>query len=199
MALEDLIPKLKVCFTECGEVTLTDVTGIYHVTTNPGGWDNTATVLPEDIDNAVVKYKHSSQDTYTELDVIQAIDDQGAGAESSFLLDYITVTQGDGLYHFIYEVSQVSGERLTTMSAEVYVYNLCSVRCCIDKLWVKVASEVSLDSDCGCVETSMTKATKAEGYYQALLSLGSCGNTTTADAILEKLQTLCTKENCNCN
>lgn len=199
MAFIDLIPNLKACFTEdCTNLQVTDITGLYHVTLNPGGWQDVATVETGDVSTAVIKYKHSSETTYTEQDVIDEVNAADPlNDDEFFLLGNFTVTTGDGLYHIIYELTQTVGDITTTITDEANIYNLCGVRCCIDKLWLAYAE--SLEEDCNCSTSKEMKAIKAENLYEAILSAASSGNITLADSLLVKLQLICTKENCNCN
>ena len=64
-------------------------------------------------------------------------------------------------------------------------------------MWHKYISENS-DCDCGCNEKLLVEIFKAEALYRSLLSLGACGDITTADKLLTKLQRICNLQSCNC-
>lgn len=192
MALADLTHKIQAYFTqECGKITFTDITGLYNGSTNVGGWNDVSTFDNSNITSALIRYRHSSETDWNEINVTTTL--STGNIEGDFLLDTVDIETGDGQYFIEYEL----GDGVDTIIYETCIYNLCSVRCCVDKLWVEAAK--SLDNDCSCSSTESNNAKKGESFIQGILKSSASGFYDLSDSLLEKLQRLCNNQNCNCN
>ena len=193
MAVTNLTPKLSACFQNgCTQIVFSDNTLLYNASSNTGGWNDASTINNSAIDLATVEYKHSSEEDYTLLDVTVTVVAETITGEFEIVGQEITT--GDGQYTFRYTITEGVDSAVQTTQ----VYSLCGVRCCIDKMWHKYISENS-DCDCGCNDKLLDQIFKAESLYRALVSLGACGDVTTADKLLTKLQRICSLQNCNCS
>lgn len=193
MALTDVQLKLDACFSDgCSTLEIYDNTLPYDASTNQGGWAGGPTFDNQNVTLATLSYKHASETTFNVVDI--TTDLTAVNVTGKFLLLEETISTGDGLYTFVYHTEDSNTSQENTIT--VYSYNLCGVRCCIDKMWLKV---IDSDCDCGCEdEELLAKIQKAEALYRAIKSIGGCGDVTLADKYLAKLQRLCALEKCNC-
>lgn len=188
-----VIPKIKACIEDnCATLLITDIVLPYDPDTNTGGW-GTPNIDPSDADNIYITVTAPSglSTVYT----IDATDITQPVVDEFELLS--TDASGDGQYTVKYTVV-VAGVNQVYSTC---FFNLCSVRCCIDKLWVKAAMEKSI-GDCGCTGEKADyskKAMEAESIYRAILSCIACNKPTTRDLLLKKLQRICNLEKCNCS
>ena len=187
-----LEPKVKACIKDnCSSLKITEISLAYNEDTNEGGW-GFPNVNPNEVDSiTVVVTGPTGESTIYPIDLIDIIEPVVGEFE------LITIPAlGDGSYTIKYIVV-VEGESLTYSTS---FYNLCSVRCCVDKLWAKAATETTV-GDCGCHEGKATyskKASDAEALYSSILSCIACNKPVTRDLLLKKLQRLCNLEKCNC-
>lgn len=194
MAITTLTPKIRACnINSCSTFRIYDSTLILS-TANAGGWDAT-NEEPINITSATLAYTTPSNSTSVEIDVLANVNAQVV-VQGEFLLADIDVTPEDGLYSFTYTLESSDG--IVTVRSSLY--SLCVARCCVDKLWAKVATN-ALSEECNCTETKSTnlqKAEIAEGLFNAIKFGAACNSTSVKDAILKKLQRICNLENCNC-
>lgn len=199
-----LTPTISACLNGCTGITITDTTGFYNITTNPGGWNDVSTVYRTDIDTP---YTQSATITITlnslptplaTIDVIATI--QGAVFPTFDLYSYAPVdiygnpTLTDGSYTITYTI--VDSDDITyTTDTVVVVY--CNVACCVSKLAVAVA-----DQDCNtCESEAFDTFVLADGILQALNAVAECSGETEFLKLLNKLQRLCgtsTTGGCGC-
>lgn len=199
-----LTPTISACLNGCTGITITDTTGFYNITTNPGGWNDVSTVYRTDID---IPYTQSATITITlnslptplaTIDVIATI--QGAVFPTFDLYSYAPVdiygnpTLTDGSYTITYTI--VDSDDITyTTDTVVVVY--CNVACCVSKLAVAVA-----DQDCNtCESEAFDTFVLADGILQALNAVAECSGETEFLKLLNKLQRLCgtsTTGGCGC-
>lgn len=199
-----LTPTISACLNGCTGITITDTTGFYNITTNPGGWNDVSTVYRTDIDTP---YTQSATITITlnslptplaTIDVIATI--QGAVFPTFDLYSYAPVdiygnpTLTDGSYTITYTI--VGSDDITyTTDTVVVVY--CNVACCVSKLAVAVA-----DQDCNtCESEAFDTFVLADGILQALNAVAECSGETEFLKLLNKLQRLCgtsTTGGCGC-
>ncbi len=196
MAIGTLVPTIRVCITDnCSKIKVYDTTSAYS-TSNTGGY-GTTNIKADTVDSASISYTVTGNLIPTVIDVSTTVQAQDT-VVGEFLVAEITIDPLDGEYSFLYSI--VDG--VTTKTYSTSIYNLCSVRCCVDKLWVKAANGSTSDCDCGCSDGKKTdystKAMTAEATYMAIVNGVSCANTTTRDNLLKKLQRICKLENCNC-
>lgn len=192
-------PKISVCLTDkCKTLKATDVTGVYHVTSNPTGWQNAATVLASEVATATITITDPAGTT-TITDVLTQIPDPVIG---NFTFSDLTLANSaswaDGDYTILYTIVTIPGAANPgTYTATICPYFFCNIECSVDKMWAKVATNLCC-SDCDASEL-MEVAMVAEGYLRALKSAASCGDTTSADILLKTLTKITTFNDCNCN
>jgi hypothetical protein len=193
MAISTLTPCFRVCFTEnCSKILVYDTTDVETIA-NPGGWGD-SNVFPVAIEAATITYVNPVG-TSEVIDVIVPVNAETT-VTGEFLIGEIPVINSDGVNTFKY-VLTIGG---VSVSKTLTTYSLCNVRCCVDKLWAKVASD-ALGEDCKCSgekTTAIEKAELAEGLYAAIQYGASCNSSDIKNEILKKLQRICKLENCNC-
>lgn len=181
-------PLLSICYKNSGtEVSISDITDIYHVTTNPTGW-NHPNPDANNVLAATILITFPNGETQ-EVDVVSEIPDPVTGTftYSDITLDYAI----DGVYSFYYTLVTEEG----TFYYKIYKLFLGRVKCCIDKLWAQVPTKMC--SECE-TEEFINRVLFAQGLYNSLLAMGGCGHTTTINKLLTQIQKLCNFENCNC-
>ena len=182
-------PKATACFTQNNTIlSFKDVTGAYS-TGNTGGYgspneDTTAITAA----NISITYP----DGTTQVVDVQSQLVANAITASFVFTDVTPDTIKDGVHYFTYTVTSGTGT-YTSKFAKLFTG---TVRCCIDKLQVKVVDYV-----CDSCETSayIDRVHLAEGLYNSLRAMGGCHQLNKIDKILTKLQNLCDFESCNCN
>ena len=195
MAIGTLTPTLRACWTNnCKTIEIYDTTGPYNVTSNAGGWGST-NIDASALDDATVTYTPPGGSAVV-LDVVALVNAETT-VTGEFLIATVTLTAAtDGEWNLLYTCDEAG----TAVTYEISVYSTCSVRCCVDKLWAKSAKELLEDCECSGSSTSYTdKALKGEAHIYSIHNGASCADTTTKDALLVKLQRICSLENCNCN
>lgn len=183
-------PKISVCYHNCNEVEITDITGVYNVDSNATAWN---TPNPA-----------SSDATKIELvidGVIYDVTDDAPGEiNGEFTYTIADLVLADGYHTFEYKVYYTEGvgvEAVTTNTSYTLTeFITCAARCCVDKMWLRVA-----DNHCNCDKGDlMQKAIEAEALLKAAqTSAAACGNETQANLLLDSVTNLCAFEECNCN
>lgn len=202
--------------TGCLGLTFTDTTGIYNVTTNPGGY-GAPNIDSTDITDATISiYTPNSTVPYiitfviTTGNIDSAIITNPDGTTNNVTTNIVT-TQGltfpfstvlgsgslaidetwiggtedealtDGIYTIVYEVSDGSNEYNTT----VYTLSKCNATCCITKAYA------NLDSDCGCDDSGLKVAQRANAFLNAAISAADLGMMEAAQTDIEKALEIC--------
>lgn len=206
--------------TGCFGFTFTDTTGVYNVTTNPGGY-GTPNMDSTDVNTATISvYAPGSTIPYiftftVDIGVIQScIITNPDGTTDDITTDIVT-TQGlifpfdsvtgtgpllidetwiggtedesllDGVYTFVYEVS----DGVTEYNTTVYTLSKCNATCCITKAYA------NLDSDCACNADSLKTVQRADSFLNAAISAADLGMMEAAQTDIEKALEICT-QNC---
>lgn len=183
-------PKITFCYHNCTTVKITDTTDVYNVDSNATGW-NTPNPAASDITLAEVIIDGT---TYTVTDKLPG------EVSGPFEIDLGEITLADGFHDISYKVYYTEGEGAEAVATntlyELREFVTCATRCCIDKMWLRVA-----DSHCNCDKGDlMNKAIEAEALLKAAqTAAAACGNETQATNILESVQGICAFEECNCN
>lgn len=198
------IPTISACLNECTGITITDTTGFYNNTTNPGGWNDSSTVYrvgpsTPNVQSATITINLNSSPTpLITIDVLATI--QGAVFPTFDLYAYSPVdifgnsTLVDGSYTITYTVTDSDDEVYITDTV-VVVY--CNVACCVSKKAAAVASELCNDCDSQAYEDFLI----ADGILQALKAVAECSGESEFLKLLNKLQRLCgtsTTSGCGC-
>jgi hypothetical protein len=188
----DLIPFLQICLADnCGSLKITDITGLYDSEENVGGYGS-ETQLPEDATSAILVVTYPNGET-TSINLTSAVVENTVPSGEYPLGTYPIEDYVDGEYHFLYTIS--FGD--TSYTYEETAFLVCSVRCCVDKLWAKIATSVLCKKDCFCGDVLMKKALQAEALFKGIESASLCGNEI-RQPLLEKLERICKLEKCNC-
>jgi len=196
-----LEPKIRVCFTEnCSKLNIYDTTGEVSVD-NTGGYGAPNNV-PVDIETATITYV-TPGGSATTIDVVANVNAQTT-LVNEFLIATIDLTALDGEYSFTYNLStDIVGEIAAgSYTVSLAVFSLCNARCCVDKLWSKVAQNIINNEDCNCSgdpDSYLNKAYIAESLFKAIKYGIACNNSIAKNEILKKLQRICKLEKCNCN
>lgn len=182
--------KLEACIDDCETLSIYDTT-LQNSSTNLGGWnfDN-----PDPADSSSTYLEITYPDNTTETITLD-INLQPTTVTTKFLLTSIPLV-GNGKYIIKYYVNVIDSEddpgvRFTRTNC-ITIYNLCSFRCCIDKMWVKY-----LNSDCKCT-SDCSSVLEAECIYRLTLSATGSLNDSTRDKLIKKLERICKLAECNC-
>lgn len=204
--------------TGCLGLTFTDTTGIYNVTTNPGGYGVpnlrhtdvteatisiytpnstvpyviTFAITSGTIDSAIITNPDGTTDDIT----TEVVTDQGLTfpfstnfSSDSLLIDetWIGGTEDeaitDGVYTIVYEVTDGAPE--STYNTTVYTLSKCNATCCITKAYA------NLDSDCGCDDSGLKVAQRANAFLNAAISAADLGMMEAAQTDIEKALEIC--------
>lgn len=182
--------KLAACIDDCETLSIYDNT-LQNSSTNIGGW-NFDNPDPSESTSSylVITFPDNTTETIT-LDTAT----QPTTVTTKFLLASIPLV-GNGKYIIKYYVNVIDSEdnpgvRFTRTTCTT-IYNLCSLRCCIDKMWIK-----ALNSDCKCTNSN-TSVLEAEALYRLALSATGSLNDATRDKLISKLERICKLADCKC-
>lgn len=182
--------KLSACIDNCETLLIYDST-LQNSSTNVGGWnfdnpdpsDSTSTYLE-------ITFPDNTVQTITLNPVLQP-----TTVTTKFLLASVNLT-GIGKYIIKYYVKVADSEddpgEYFIRTNCIEIYNLCSLRCCIDKLWVK-----ALNDSCGC-SSDTNSALEAEALYRLILSTTGNLTNSTRDKLIKKLERICKLADCKC-
>lgn len=190
-----LLPKLNICIlNNCKKVKLTDITGAYDVSTNPTGWGS-PNVDPVDPTAAYITIT-SPSGIITVVDVLSPVDQIPDPYLGDFDYSIIIIDPEDGNWTFEYTIEQDTFIYTNIMTK----FMSCLVRCCIDKVWAKIADGITT-SNCGChgIDKVTEKVLLMEGLYSTMLATEICPTDNSRDDLLIMLQKMCKVENCNCS
>ena len=195
MALE---PIISVCLkNKCKSLQITDITGVYNVSTNPTGWEDVATVLGSEVQSAIVDITFPDGSTQ-QVDVTSQIP---APITGDFVFTLVPPTAGgvfpDGEYKIVYTiVTTVGATNPGTYTYNTCVFFFCNIECFVSKQWAETAQIL-----CGCncdAELVLKQTQLIEGMFVAMKSAAACSQIDVATALLAKLTNLSTFNSCNC-
>jgi hypothetical protein len=199
-----LIPTISACLNGCTGITITDTTGFYNSTTNPGGWNNSSTVYKTNSSTPYVQSAtltitlNSSSTPLATINVLTAVQDSIFPVFDLYTYAPVDVfgntTLADGSYTFEYTV--VTNTNITYVTDTLIVV-YCNVICCVDKLAL-----AAIDQDCNtCESEAFNTFVLADGILQALKAVAECSGEAEFLKLLNKLQRLCgtsTTGGCGC-
>jgi len=181
-----LSPTITACLkNKCSALSITDTTGVYDVTTNPGGYENPSTVT-----SAILEITLPDGSTVTEDVTSQIPADPISGTFTFNNIEVLNYT--DGVTSILYTVVDGTGTYLYTFSA---LYT-CKVRACVDKMWADVACKTCSGS-CDLADI-IDDANLAEGLLRGLESGAVCCDSDCINKILNSITRLCNWDDCNC-
>ena len=201
--------KFNVCEQQaCKWLEISDTTGVYNITTNPGGWDSTATANPSAanvtetvitvVDPNGVTFTFSSDTTPpfpidtlpdpTGLD-IYVIPNTRLGLTSS---DKLT----DGLYDITITYTGTFGANDYTATSAHTILVTCVANCCIGTLTEEIVTSDCVDCENSKIDLTMLASTLLDNAKKA----AACGKRLKAKRILKAVQAICRSKNClNCS
>lgn len=197
-----LIPTISACLVDCTKIVISDTTGFYNVSNNPGGWNDDLTVWKTNVDTPYLTLATLSISlnggAATEITVTNVV--QNSVYPVYELYEFTPVNSigesnlQDGYYNIIYSVTD-SNDNVYQTELEFVVY--CNVACCVSKLAAKVASELCND----CESDAYNDFLIADGILQALKAVAESKGTAEFYKLLTKLQRLCSSTStggCGC-
>lgn len=182
-------PKLSICIDNCSTLSIYDNT-LTESDSNPTGWGEDNIITPADLLTATLRITlpDLTVETIT-LDVTTLPNT----VTTSFLLSSISISL-DGEYTILYTVTYTDPDDPTatiTVTNCIKIFNTCSVKCCVDKLWLAIYD------DCSCDNTKYQKAMEAAALYKAIQNCAA-SKADTRNTLLAKLERICKFEKCNC-
>ena len=205
--------------TDCSDITLTDSTGLYNVTTNPLGYGLPSGITVNNVSSLIITVNMGGGIYITYTCVVSSgvitscllSINGGTGTEivsllasttfpvtdfSLFSTDYgVTLpTLEDGIVEVDYNISGVSG------SGEVFNYLTsssimltCDLCCCLqEKL-------LSIDVNCSCSDEKLQNYLRASTYLDVAVMNMDIGKNEQALEALNKATEICNCQNCGCN
>ena len=192
-------PIISVCLkNKCKSLQITDITGVYNVSTNPTGWEDALTVLGSEVQSAIVDITFPDGSTQ-QVDVTSEIP---APVTGDFVFTLVTPTAGgvfpDGEYKFTYTIVTTPGAANPgTYTFNACVFFTCNIQCKVDKRWAETAKVL-----CGCscdAELFLKQTQFINGVFIARKSAAASNKLDIANNLLLKLTNLTTFNSCNCN
>jgi hypothetical protein len=197
---------LDITTLNCNYVEIYDNTGLYNVTTNPGGWSDLEvapypTLRRQDITSATITIKNhitGVEITDSPWDITAVLTGvPGATYPLIFLQQQLVMV--DGIYEIILTVSD--GTQVGTFTTTYKKYFYCTVVCCVMTGWI--AMEANLCNPC---DTSYLTIMRMKQNLYDTLKAAECKQDDCAfNNALLRLQRLCegldsySVSPCNCN
>ncbi len=181
---------LKICFDCCHDrIKVTDNTGTYSSVDNEGGWDDTSVVNPAltDVTSSLL-YVTDPNGTTEILDFPEGsfmFVTPGVTLNTSAVANSLAFSDGEWTFKWIV----IAG---STYTKTLVSGNSCIVAACVDD---KLAS---LDPGCGCDGRNLQNVVKAKLYLDGLRAAWGCGKYEKANALLERLQEMCSNDCKDC-
>lgn len=193
----DLIVDFSACEgNSCNSIILTDTTGDYSLSANPGGFGSpnpdisevsqvTATITFADNTQVVLDITDLSSGGYPVMSYLITI--AQLGLSDKIPDQVITIT-------LLYAGATIQGSSIAwTSSTTKTILYTCQTDCCFDKLMTKVQV-----SDCSCCQDGyLAKVIKGRAFLDAARLAAGCGQKNKATKLLQAAQFLCNSKNCN--
>lgn len=179
------------CGSNCSNIKIKDVTGLYDAINNPRGWDDLSTVyryngLPNVVSAELEIKKDGQPLTGSPFNVLPKVQ---AATDETYLL-YKIDNISDGIYEGILTITDSD---CNVYQAEFIKPVYCNVKCCVSKLAADIAEET-----CECKSKKYNIFQKANVYLKALKILTCCLREKQFTSILTKLKSICYGGSCNC-
>ena len=219
MALERLDLSIELTnATDCSDITLTDDTGLYNVTTNPLGYGLPSGITINNVTSLIITVNMGGgiYITYTCIVSSGVITscllsiNGGAGTQIVSLLSSTTFPVNgfslfstdygvtlplleDGIVEVDYVISgAVEGEAFNYLTDQSILLS-CSLCCCIHKQLLLI------DPNCSCSETKMQNYLRTTTYLEVAEMNMDIGKNEEALIALNKATELCNECGCGCN
>lgn len=183
-------PKLKACVADkCTKLILTDATGLYNVTTNPGGWG-----APNPTGSGDVGFKASYSLDGAASTGISSSYFANPVVATEFSLGEYAHTLADGWHTITYSITTTAAGT-TTGTTKIFTY--CNIKCCV---FSKMLEMKTLDL-CKDVE-KLASYMHLWTLYKSLIYAANGCDANQATDILSRLNKLCpaaTTGGCGCS
>ncbi len=188
--------KVKICVllsSDCKTAYFFDVTGLYHVTTNPTGY-GAPNAAVADFLTATLKVKFAGSTTFeTPINIWGSPAFPSSSPTNVWVVnasDYGMTTFPQGINRFTYDITGVSiAEHDTALAA-----SLCTLECCVKK---KVADLAKNPSSCNCNDKRIADKDYMKSLLEGIKWNTCCGDEVNANKGIEILTTLC--GGCGCS
>ena len=185
-----LRPTLEACIRDkCGGIYFKDTTGAYHVTNNPYGWGTPNLVVANlTVATLTINYPGTTP-VNTTHNLLSQIPNPVTG---TIEFDVIEGTYDDGIYIFTYYVT----DGTTSVTKVLKKLFLCNVTCCVDKMWAKIPTYINTKDE-KFLQNYIEQTHYAQGLLDGLNAAGGCVDEDAVEAILAKLDRICSFESCD--
>jgi len=195
-----LIPTINVCVkTACSVLTFKDTTGVYNVTTNPGGYGSpnpsmagpwTSVILtiisPDNISYPVNLATHDFPNNNTAFEYTIPMSAIGNRTKIE-----------DGYWQFIYTITLTSGS-VTYIASKTSLFT-CNSSCCVNSMLLDIKVDES-SAYGNANDKKINEYVKAKAFLDSLKYYAFCGNLDKFDNIKLVIDKICAKSNCkSCN
>lgn len=185
-----LILNFEICQTNnCKDLVFSETTGFYEATFNPGGYG---------APNETTAAAQTAVLTITDPNgLVTSVDLMPQGFPTGDLtLDGYTISSAtalpDGVYTFLYTVTFLNGEVVTTYTKSITKLLYCNSECCVQQM----LANLNLTCDCCETDENIKYYYKAWTFLQALKNAAQCGDVATFTNILKVITKLCKNNGC---
>jgi len=196
-----LIPNINLCVQSgCTELIFRETTGIYNVTTNPGGYGTpNPNADPAAADSVVLVITSPDGIEYT-LDMagLSSFPNDNTEFEYSIPLSLIgdrTVIE-DGYWQFTYTVTFSAVSYSVTKSYFFY----CNANCCVSKMLSAISLTDITDVNNSKNNKNIEKYIRVKTLLESIKGAANCGNETQFNKIITLINKFCRNTDCKtCN
>lgn len=184
-----LIPKIKAYISNnCKSLIIKDVTGIYNVTSNVGGYGG-SNIIVSNIISSTINIITPNTSYQINNPVGLPTDDINFEYNTSV----IPLPISDGIYIIEYILTD-DNDIIYTTGQKYFVFT-CNIRCCVQKMFRDITK-----LKCDCNNPLVKNALYAQALLDGLDANVNCGNITIVNEILIKLNQICgfTSQDCGC-
>jgi len=172
------------------ELTFTNQTGLYNISTNPGGY------TPSNISNitsSVLTITDPDEEVYTLSIFASGFPTTDTTKEKTIRTQDLGLTADEQFTDgkWIFTLTEVQGANTYTTTQTILL--LGQSRCCVAGLMA--GADVSC---CNCGNNSMATALEAYTWYRVAIAAAACGNSAKFDKIIDVIDKYCNSECRSC-
>lgn len=181
--------KINACLNNCNTLTITEETGLYHVTNNPNGYGIPNQSIAN-VEEAIITIESLTDGVVyeEEFDVTAILQASTTGGD---LLQVIYYQFEDGRYCINYKVTFNDGS-VYSVTHKLYVY--CNVECCVNSNAVDLSKNLC---DVCNADKIKGKAITMETLLYSLIASKAAGNDCSFENMLIRLQRICSDTSSN--
>lgn len=180
-------PKIDVCALNCSEIKVTDITGVYDVSTNPDGWGGD--VSASNISTAKIIIKDNKGETVKTVDVLPTIQNNDP-VTGNITFPNINWDLSDGIYKFTLEYKETD-DTVHSITETVYVFS--KAECCLEKAWIKFVDNAS-----NCSKSFLEELLTIDALIYGAKTSAACLKPVDVQTISDKIDRFCKYNKCNC-